>query len=71
MYNVNVFEIDSQEVVDMFIANIDMNDYPDFCDAYIEEASFADGTPLSDKELDILNEKYDGALHELAFHQML
>ncbi len=36
-----------------------MNDYPDFCDAYVECADKADGTPLSDTEIDALNECED------------
>lgn len=35
---------------------IDYKDAPDFCDAYISEASFQDGTPLTEAELDELNE---------------
>lgn len=34
---------------------IDYRDAPDFCDAYISEASYQDGTPLTDAELDELN----------------
>jgi hypothetical protein len=32
-----------------------MKDYPDFCDAYVESASF-NGVELTDKELDELND---------------
>ena len=35
---------------------IDYSDYPDFCDAFICYAEHTDGTPLSDDELDKLNE---------------
>ena len=44
---------------DIEIGGIDMNDYPDFCDAYVECADKADGTPLSDTEIDALNECED------------
>ena len=33
-----------------------MNDYPDFCDAYVESAEKLDGTPLTDVELEELSE---------------
>jgi len=33
------------------IDGIDMNDYPDFVDAYIIAADYEDGTPLSDDEV--------------------
>lgn len=35
------------------------DDAPDFCDAYISEAVYEDGTQLTDKELDMLNNNYD------------
>jgi len=35
---------------------IDMNDYPDFCDAYVESAEKLDGTPLTDVELEAFSE---------------
>ena len=48
--------INFSQVTDIMIGGIDMNDYPDFCDAYVEEASFKDGTPLTDEQLDAFNE---------------
>lgn len=49
--------------VDVFVTNIDTKDYPDFCDAYIEEAWYEndDGNfvELTEKELDELNEDRD------------
>ena len=38
------------------IDNINMNDYPDFVDAYIIYAEDDNGTPLTDTELDQLND---------------
>jgi hypothetical protein len=35
---------------------IDMSDYPDFCDAFICYAEAKDGTPLTDEQLELLNE---------------
>ena len=40
------------------IDGIDTNDYPDFCDAYIVSADY-DGEPMSDAQIDILNEDYN------------
>lgn len=31
---------------------IDRSDYPDFCDAFITYAEHADGTPLTEQELE-------------------
>lgn len=42
------------------IDGIDMNDYPDFVDAYIIAADFEDGTPLTDDEVQqFQDENYD------------
>ena len=42
------------------IDGIDMNDYPDFVDAYIVAADFEDGTPLTDDEVQqFQDENYD------------
>lgn len=42
------------------IDGIDMNDYPDFVDAYIVAADFEDGTPLTDDEVEqFQDENYD------------
>lgn len=42
------------------LEDVDMRDYPDFCDAYISYAEREDGTPLTNEELELLNE--DGEL---------
>ena len=50
------------------VVGIDMSDYPDFCDAYVEEAEFKDGTPLTDMELEQLTQDYGCELaHESMF----
>jgi hypothetical protein len=36
------------------IGDVDMKDYPDFCDAYVESASFK-GIELTDQQLEELN----------------
>jgi len=48
--------INIENVTNVEIAGVEMYDYPDFCDAYVEYAEKLDGTPLSDTELDTLNE---------------
>ena len=44
---------------------IDMNDYPDFCDAYILKANFQDGIELSVDELEMLQEDLHWELNEM------
>ncbi len=44
-------------VTDIEIEGIDGSDYPDFCDAYISNATWEDtGEALTEEELDKLNE---------------
>lgn len=47
------------------IEGLDTRDAPDFCDAYISYAEHGDGSPLTDAELDKLNED-SGLVHEYA-----
>jgi hypothetical protein len=54
----------------IWVAGIDMNDYPKFCDAYAEEAAEFDGLLLSDEELDELTENYSNLINELAHEQI-
>ncbi len=49
----NYKKIDNIEV-----DGIDTNDYPDFCDAFIASADY-DGKPMTDEQLDELNEDRD------------
>ena len=51
--------INIENVTSVEIAGVEMYDYPDFCDAYVEYAEKLDGTPSSDAELDALNECSD------------
>lgn len=41
------------------VDGIDTRDYPDFCDAYICEGTYTDGTPLPDEVLEELSEDAD------------
>ena len=49
-------KIKFKEVTNIELGGVDMNDYPDFCDAYVESAEKLDGTPLTDVELEELSE---------------
>ena len=44
------------EVTNIELGGVDMNDYPDFCDAYVESAEKLDGTPLTEVELEAFSE---------------
>jgi hypothetical protein len=42
------------KITNIELGGIDTNDYPDFCDAFIESAEY-DGVELTDAELEELN----------------
>ena len=49
-----------REVTDVEVEDIDPQDYPDFCDAYIASARWEDtGEDLTEAELNALNEDGD------------
>jgi len=48
-------KLDYSKISNVFVGGIDMQDYPDFCDAYIESADYGN-REMTDEELDILNE---------------
>ena len=49
-------KIKFNEVTNIELGGVDKNDYPDFCDAYVESAEKLDGTPLTDVELEAFSE---------------
>jgi hypothetical protein len=51
-------KIDYSKITDISINGIDYADYPDFCDAYIEDAYY-NGIPLTEDQLEELNEDRD------------
>jgi phosphosulfolactate synthase (CoM biosynthesis protein A) len=51
----------------LVVDGIDRKDYHDFCDAYFDFARFADGTVLTDDQLEELTDKYRDVLHEKVF----
>ena len=53
-----VSKIDTSQVEDIEIDGINPRDYPDFCDAFILEATYK-GREMTDEELEALNEDSD------------
>ena len=53
-----VSKIDTSQVEDVEIDGINPRDYPDFCDAFILEATYK-GREMTDEELEALNEDSD------------
>ena len=48
-------KLDYNKISNVFVGGIDMEDFPDFCEAYIESADY-DGREMTEEELEILNE---------------
>jgi len=53
------------------IDGVDSNDYPDFCDAFVDYAEFEDGTELQTHELEILTDSYNEIVNELSIQKFL
>lgn len=65
-------KLNGRVVTDVEIDGVDINDYPDFCDAYFTRAVFDDtGEELTDAELEELLEQYPEVANEMAFEHYL
>ncbi|MBT5759294.1 MAG: hypothetical protein HOI55_06520 [Candidatus Marinimicrobia bacterium] len=62
-----VSKIDTSQVEDIEIDGINPRDYPDFCDAFILEASYK-GREMTDEELEALNEDSDFVYEQVMEH---
>ena len=62
-----------KEVTNIELGGVDMNDYPDVCDAYVESAEKLDGTPLTEVELEAFEELDETRMYvnENAFETLL
>lgn len=52
------------------IGGVDPRDYPDFCDAFVFGATFEDGTPLTEDEMDQFNDKYPEVVWDMAYQSL-
>jgi len=53
------------------IDGADFNDHPDYVDAYVSYAEHPNGDPLTDRELDKLNEDNPEIAQSLAFESLI
>ena len=51
-------KLDYTKISNIEVEDIDMRDYPDFCDAFISNADY-DGVPMTEEQLEELNEDFD------------
>ena len=60
-----VYKLNNLEVTDVEVDGIDMKDYPDFVDAYIDSAKFvSSGKELTDEQLVELQEENSDLFYE-------
>ena len=60
--------LDYDKISNVQVEGIDTNDYPDFCDAYIESADYGD-REMTEEELEVLNQ--DGCfINEAVFEKL-
>lgn len=48
-------EVQYDKIDNVIVQDIDMKDFPDFCDAYIESCDI-DGVPATEEQLNVINE---------------
>jgi len=59
--------IDLKNLAMVEVDGVDEKDYPDFCDAFVSAAVWADTRiTLTDAEMDEIKEQHPGFVHELA-----
>lgn len=59
--------MDTSKIDNIVLGGIDTKDYPDFCDGYIESADY-DGIPMTDDELESLNDDGDYVYGKILDH---
>lgn len=64
-------KLNNVKVIDVEVDGIDMKDHPDYCDAYISEAKFENGKPLTDEQLEELQEQNYSEFYELLYDNVV
>lgn len=62
-----IMELDYSKISNVQVAGINTKDYPDFCDAYIEDADY-DGQPMTDEQLELINQDGDFVYEQVMKH---
>jgi hypothetical protein len=62
--------LNGKKVIDLEVDGVDSRDYPDFSDAYFSGGCYEDGTPLTDDELERLNDLAADVLWEMAYDSL-
>lgn len=60
-----------RSVTDVEFGGVDLSDYPDVCDAYLESARFeGDGAWLTADELELLQDQCPDQVHDLVLNAL-
>jgi len=58
-------DLDYKLISNVSLEDVDYNDYPDMCDAFVKSADY-DGEPMTEEMLDFINDDRN-LIHELLF----
>lgn len=61
--------IDFTKIANVEVDGIDLNDYPDFVDAFITSAEY-EGRPMTSEELDYINDIHLDFVHECVYNYL-
>ena len=56
-------KLDLSKISNIEVENVNHHDYPDYCDAFISNADYK-GKPMTEKQLDDLNNNYGEFVYE-------
>ena len=62
-------KIDFTKIANVEVDGIDHNDYPDFVDAFIASAEY-DGRPMTDEEIDYINDVHLDFVQECVYNHL-
>jgi hypothetical protein len=63
-------DMDDVDIYGLEVENIDTGDYPHFVDSYVSGGYKKDGTPLTDEELDYINEWHREIVEMLTYDHL-
>ncbi len=64
-----MIEFDYSKIDSVWVEDIDFNDVPDFVDTYIDRAEY-NGEPMTEEQLDDLNDNHREFVHESTMNQL-
>lgn len=68
--NEKVMKIDFKMIDNVEVGDIDMRDYPDFTDAFIEYADY-NGKPMTDEMIEFINDNHHDFVQEYVHDNQL